>query len=194
MPHPPVIETVVQSLRSYAPNRDARESVVVDVGEDGRRLVTIRLEGDVLARVTGDTSSGRGQHRCRVQLLDGKVVSSEATGVPPSGTGRVVRALLVCHQEQALQVTPDEVIAAYDEDVRAHQTPEMDTVRYVAEDLQGEAWLEVVAHGYRLGYDLDGRDGTGRRLLWVAFQEYHDRLRRELGLDPSVGGYEPILG
>jgi len=164
------------------------------VGEDGRRIVTINLENDVVAYVTGDVSSSSGQHRCRVLLCDGELVASEAMGVPPAGVGRVVRALHVCYQEQAMQVSPDQVIAAYDDDVRAHQTPDLDTVRLVAEDQHGEAWLEVVAHGYRIGYDLDGRDGTGRRQLWMAFQEYHDRLRRELGLSPSVGGYEPILG
>ena len=141
MPHPPVIETVLQSLRSYAPGRQARESVAVSVGDDGRRVAMITLEGNVIAEVTGDLSSSSGQHRCRVRLCDGPLRVSEATGIPPAGVGRVARALHICYQEQGLQVSPDEVIAAYDDDVRAHQTPEHDTVRLVAEDQHGEAWF-----------------------------------------------------
>lgn len=187
MGHPTAIDTLVQALRAHAPGRAERESVqVVHLGP-GRRAVAMRYPDDVEVRVTGATnhpsSTGR---RCTVQLLRLGVVVSEAHGIPAVGAGRIAKALYECLQEQVLTVTPDEIIATFAEYVQANRAPGLDTVRSVAQDVHGEAWLEVVDHANRLGYDLAGRDGRGRQILWQAFRDYQDRLRAELGVDPGA--------
>ena len=187
MAYPPVVETVVQALRSFAPGKEERDSVQVVTFDQGRRAVSAFYEPQVEVRVSGDTGGAVADpHRCLVQLLQGDTVVSEARGIAAAAVGRMAKALYECLQEQGLKITPDEVIAAYDEDVRAHRRPDLDTLLGVAQDDHGEVWLEVVDHAYRLGYDIEGHEGSGRRMLWQAYQEYQERLRAELGLDPAV--------
>ncbi|HMD46034.1 MAG TPA: hypothetical protein VKG43_07735 [Acidimicrobiales bacterium] len=186
MGYPAVIKIVVRSLRSFAPGNAERESVeVVNLGH-GRRAVGMCFADNIEVRVTGDANAPPRSHRCHVQILRSGAVVSEAHGIPAVGVGRVAKALHECAREEGLRVTPDEIIATFAENVLLHQTPGLDTVRTVAEDPHGEAWLEVVDHAYLLGYDLEGPDGNGRQLLWQAFSEYQDRVRTEIGLDPST--------
>jgi len=176
---------MVQSLRSFAPGEDERASVeVVDLREGGRAVV-MHYGGGVEVRVTGATGSMSRTRHCAVQVVRSGVVVSKADGVPAAGVGRVAKALHECLQDQGLRITPDEIIASFADKVRAHKTPDFDTVRTVADDLHGEVWLEVVDHAYRLGYDIEGREGSGRQLLWHAFRDYQDRLRAELGATPG---------
>jgi hypothetical protein len=146
----------------------------------------MRCAGGIEVRVSAvaGTPSPAARH-FTVQVLQSGIVVSEADGIPASGVGRVAQALHECLLEESLQVAPDEVIATFAEKVRAHQAPGLDTVRSVAEDPHGEVWLEVVDHAYRLGYDLEGRDGDGRKMLWQAFRDYQNRLRAELGVAPA---------
>ena len=187
MGYPAVIETVVRSLRSFAPGPTERQSVEVLTLGKARRAVGMRHRDGVEVRVTGDASCpGPTANRCQVQIVQSGAVVLQAYGVPAVGVGRVAKALYECLREQRLLVTPDEIVDAYSENVRTNQGFGLDTVRAVAEDAHGQAWLEVVDHAYLLGYDLDADDGNGRQMLWQAFRDYQDRLRAELGLAPSM--------
>ncbi len=183
--YPPLIETMVQSLRSFAPGEAERASVEVVNLREGGRAVVMRYGGGVEVKVTGATGAASTTRHCAVQMVQSGVVVSKADGVPAAGVGRVAKALHECLQEQGLRITPDEVIATFADKVRAHKTSGFDTVRTVAEDPHGEVWLEVVDHAYRLGFDIEGRAGNGRQLLWHAFRDYQDRLRTELGASPG---------
>ncbi|MCL4446061.1 MAG: hypothetical protein M1134_04195 [Actinobacteria bacterium] len=182
MPYPPVIERVIESLHSFAPGGVRREAIEVSDLGGRRRVVRMNCEGGWEIRVSGDSVRSRqqGPEVCVVQLVKEGTVAAEAGGIPSRGTGRVAKAMYDSLREQTLKVTSGQVIAAFDSKLRTHRGDGLDALRVVAEDEQGEIWLEVVDHAKLLGYDLDGSESLGRRMLWTAFEEYRSQAREML--------------
>lgn len=187
MSYPPVIERVIESLHSFAPGGVRRESIEVSDFGGPRRVVRMKCEGGWEIRVSGDSARSReyGPEACVVELARDGTVVAEASGVPSRGTGRVAKAMYDSLREQMLKVTSGQVIASYDSNLRTHRGDGPEALQVVAEDEQGEIWLEVVDHAKLLGYEMDGTESLGRRMLWTAFEEYRDQAREILQVSVS---------
>lgn len=72
------------------------------------------------------------------------------------------------------------VIATYDQQVRANQTPAWDTIKLVSIDDDGiyGAWGEVVDLAAMRGLDLDSNETVDA--LQDAFEKYQAKLRAEV--------------
>jgi hypothetical protein len=184
------IKRIISALRWSATGTAERDSVRTLSTEDARRAVVMESRDGLEVWVIGESAafSCLGADRCVVELRRDGLLVAEARGIPAAGTGRVAQALVAGLRQSGSGVFPDEVLDAFDAELRARRRLGWDPLERIVEDPAGEMWLELVAYADRLGLDLDGNGGRGRRYLWQAYAEYTDRVRDELALLHAPAG------